>query len=80
MPDMDGVFRGKRVPRANFLDGLEGGFAQCDVLFGWDIAEDLIPNLTFTGWDTGWSSIQLKPRPPGVGWGVRAGGPWWRSP
>jgi glutamine synthetase len=61
MPDMDGVFRGKRVPRDNFLAGLEGGFAQCDVLFGWDIAEDLIPNLRFTGWDTGYPDVWMKP-------------------
>src|SRR5689334_2531811 len=39
IPDMDGIYRGKRMPVSNFLDGLEGGFAQCDVLFGWDIAE-----------------------------------------
>ena len=61
MPDMDGVFRGKRVPIENFLGGLEGGFAQCDVLFGWDIAEDLIPNLRFTGWDTGYPDVWMKP-------------------
>lgn len=61
MPDMDGVYRGKRVPVSNFLDGLEGGFAQCDVLFGWDINEDLIPNLKFTNWDTGYPDVWMKP-------------------
>jgi glutamine synthetase len=61
IPDMDGVYRGKRVPVSNFLDGMEGGFAQCDVLFGWDIAEDLIPNLKFTGWDTGYPDVWMKP-------------------
>jgi glutamine synthetase len=61
IPDMDGIYRGKRMPVSNFLDGLEGGFAQCDVLFGWDIAEDLIPNLKFTGWDTGYPDVWMKP-------------------
>src|SRR5215467_41912 len=61
IPDMDGIFRGKRMPVSNFLDGMESGFAQCDVLFGWDIAEDLIPNLKFTGWDTGYPDVWMKP-------------------
>ena len=38
-PDIEGVFRGKRVAAKHFLNSLEDGFAQCDVLFGWDIAE-----------------------------------------
>ena len=44
-----------------FLDGLEHGFAQCDVIFGWDIAEDLVPNLRFTGWETGYPDIIAHP-------------------
>jgi len=56
-PDLDGAFRGKRVPARLFLDGLEHGFAQCDVIFGWDIAEELVPNLRFTGWESGYPDI-----------------------
>ena len=42
-PDMDGVYRGKRVSSKQFLAGCEGdGFAQCDVVFGWDIGEEVI--------------------------------------
>src|SRR5258707_10555340 len=60
-PDFDGVFRGKRLPADVFLEGLERGFAQGDVLFGWDIAEDLVPGLRFTNWDTGYADLRMCP-------------------
>ncbi|HET6615551.1 MAG TPA: glutamine synthetase family protein [Dehalococcoidia bacterium] len=63
-PDMDGVFRGKRVSAKQFLDGCDGpGFAQCDVIFGWDIAEELITgaNLAIGSADTGFADILLRP-------------------
>ena len=60
-PDLDGVYRGKRLPVHAFLDGLHDGFAQCDVVFGWDIAEQLVPNLQFTGWDSGYPDIIAYP-------------------
>src|SRR5713101_3846707 len=37
--DIEGVYRGKRVAAKHFLNSLEEGFGQCDVLFGWDIGE-----------------------------------------
>ncbi len=58
---IDGVYRGKRITAATFLDGLEKGFAQCDVIFGWDIAEDLVPGLRFTGWQSGYPDILMIP-------------------
>src|SRR5215470_14352392 len=61
--DFDGIFRGKRLPADVFLDGLEHGFAQGDVLFGWDIAEDLVPGLRFTNWDTGYADLRMVPDP-----------------
>lgn len=60
-PDIEGVYRGKRVASRFFLDSLEGGFAQCDVLFGWDIAENVLPNLTFSNWSRGFADIVMKP-------------------
>ena len=60
-PDLDGIYRGKRLPAQVFLEGLEHGFAQCDVIFGWDIAEDLVPNLHFTGWETGYPDVIMHP-------------------
>jgi glutamine synthetase len=63
-PDMDGVYRGKRVSAKQFLNGCEGdGFAQCDVIFGWDIAEEVISGqqLAIGSADTGFADIVLRP-------------------
>ncbi|MGZ3639117.1 MAG: glutamine synthetase family protein, partial [Ktedonobacterales bacterium] len=60
-PDYDGIYRGKRLPSDVFLDGIEHGFSQGDVLFGWDIAEDLVPGLRFTNWDTGYADLRMLP-------------------
>ena len=60
-PDMEGVWRGKRVASPFFLNSLEDGFAQCDVLFGWDIAENVLPNLKFSNWERGFADIVMKP-------------------
>jgi glutamine synthetase len=62
-PDLEGVFRGKRFPVEQFLVHLEQGFAQCDCLFGWDINEDLIDGLRFTGWQTGFPDMEMLPDP-----------------
>jgi glutamine synthetase len=60
-PDIEGVYRGKRVASRFFLDSLDDGFAQCDVLFGWDIAENVLPNLAFSNWARGFVDIVMKP-------------------
>lgn len=59
--DIEGVFRGKRVAAKHFLNSLEEGFAQCDVIFGWDIAENVLPNLKFSNWERGFADIVMKP-------------------
>lgn len=62
-PDMDGVYRGKRVSAKQFLGGLESGFAQCDVIFGWDIAEEVMIGLDLAmgSADTGFADIVMRP-------------------
>ncbi|MBE3558705.1 MAG: glutamine synthetase [Ktedonobacteraceae bacterium] len=60
-PDIDGVFRGKRVAARFFLDSLADGFAQSDVLFGWDIAENVLPGLKISNWDRGFGDFVMKP-------------------
>ncbi len=60
-PDIEGVYRGKRVAAKHFLNSLEEGFAQCDVLFGWDIAENVLPNLKVSNWERGFADIVMKP-------------------
>src|SRR5262245_61549202 len=62
-PDMDGVYRGKRLAARQFLDGCDGpGFAQCDVIFGWDIAEEIITDhLAIGSADNGFSDVLMRP-------------------
>jgi glutamine synthetase len=60
-PDIEGVYRGKRVASRFFLDALEDGFAQCDVLFGWDIAENLVSDVKISNWERGFADIVMKP-------------------
>jgi glutamine synthetase len=59
--DIEGVYRGKRVAAKHFLNSLEDGFAQCDVLFGWDIAENVLPNLKVSNWERGFADIVMRP-------------------
>ncbi len=61
VPDIDGVFRGKRVAARFFLDALTDGFAQSDVIFGWDIAENVLPNLKISNWDRGFGDFVMRP-------------------
>lgn len=61
--DIDGIYRGKRIPVKEFLGSAwEKGVSFCDVLFGWDIQNQIyeIP-LKFTGWDTGFGDIVAIP-------------------
>ncbi len=60
--DMDGVFRGKRILAPHFLEGCRGaGFPQCDVVFGWDIQEQLIDGLAVGSARTGYADILMQP-------------------
>jgi glutamine synthetase len=59
--DLDGVYRGKRVSAQTFLAGLEHGFQQCDVVFGWDIADEVIGALPFSNWETGFGDVIMRP-------------------
>src|SRR5438094_10514527 len=60
-PDIEGVYRGKRVASSFFRNSLSDGFAQCDVLFGWDIAENVLPNLKVSNWERGFADMVMKP-------------------
>ncbi len=61
IPDMEGVYRGKRVAANYFLSGLHDGFPQGDVIFGWDIAENVLPNLKFSNWERGFGDVVMQP-------------------
>lgn len=60
-PDIEGVYRGKRVAARHFLNSLEEGLAQCDVIFGWDIAENVLPGLKVSNWEHGFADVMLRP-------------------
>ncbi len=52
--DIDGVMRGKYVDRRKLMSAMEGGFGFCDVVLGWDSADQLYDNTTLSGWHTGY--------------------------
>jgi glutamine synthetase len=59
--DLDGVYRGKRVSAEQFLASAEEGFPQCDVLFGWDIQDEVIGSLPFSNWEIGFGDVVMRP-------------------
>lgn len=61
VPDVDGIFRGKRVAAKFFLNSLSDGFPQSDVLFGWDIAEKIVPNLRVSNVERGFGDFIMEP-------------------
>ena len=52
--DVDGVLRGKYVSLEKFFAAAQGGLGFCDVVFGWDVADQLYDNAQVTGWHTGY--------------------------
>jgi glutamine synthetase len=61
-PDVDGLFRGKRVPATYFLDTVaHKGSMIADILFGWDVADTIMDGLEHSGWHTGYRDLALIP-------------------
>lgn len=58
--DVDGLLRGKLISLEKFWSSVEKGFGFCDVIFGWDIADQLYDNVTVTGWDSGYPDALAK--------------------
>ncbi len=58
--DIDGVMRGKYVDRDKFLSAVDKGFGFCDVVLGWDSADQLYDNATISGWHTGYRDATAK--------------------
>jgi len=52
--DVDGVWRGKYVSLDKLRSAAKGGLGFCDVVFGWDLADQLYDNARVTGWHTGY--------------------------
>src|SRR5690606_15312971 len=58
--DVDGVLRGKFIARDKFLSALDGGYGFCNALLGWDVADTLYDNSSYTGWHTGYPDVNLR--------------------
>jgi glutamine synthetase len=58
--DVDGVWRGKYVSVEKFLSACKSGLGFCDVVFGWDITDELLDNTRVTGWHTGYPDGHAK--------------------
>lgn len=60
--DLDGIWRGKQFGAEYFLNGVaKNGTNIANVLFGWDVADELVDGLSYTNWDTGFPDIKLVP-------------------
>ena len=58
--DLDGVFRGKYLAADKLRSALDKGFAFCDVVLGWDSSDQLIDNISFTGWHTAYPDAEAR--------------------
>ncbi len=58
--DVDGVLRGKYVSLDKFASVARAGLGFCDVVFGWDLADELYDNAQVTGWHTGYPDLQAR--------------------
>jgi len=58
--DIDGVCRGKHLSGEKIASMLQGGGTIASALFGWDIADELYDNVSFTGFHTGYPDIGLQ--------------------
>ena len=53
--DLDGVLRGKYINKNKFESVMKKGLGFCDVIFGWDSADELYEKDSYTGWKTGFN-------------------------
>jgi glutamine synthetase len=62
--DIDGVLRGKYLNKDKFLSAAAaapgGGFGFCDVVFGWDMADQCYDNAKLVGWHKGFPDATVR--------------------
>ena len=62
--DIDGVLRGKMISKKKFLNSVSQKIGFCDVIFGWDVNDQVYNDSKVTGWHTGFpdstASIDLS--------------------
>jgi glutamine synthetase len=60
--DLDGLWRGKRIAAPYFLESVaDHGTNICNILLGWDMHDEPITGLSYTGWQTGFPDVTLLP-------------------
>jgi glutamine synthetase len=58
--DVDGILRGKYLDKQKFLSAARSGFGFCNVVFGWDSADQCYDNTTYTGWQSGYPDAEVR--------------------
>lgn len=58
--DVDGILRGKYLRRDKFESAAKKGFGFCDVVLGWDSADQLYDNVKYTGWHTAYPDAPVR--------------------
>jgi glutamine synthetase len=58
--DADGILRGKYMAKDKFLSAADGGFGMCNVVLGWDMADECYDDATYTGWHTGYPDARVR--------------------
>ncbi|RMG97637.1 MAG: glutamine synthetase [Deltaproteobacteria bacterium] len=58
--DIDGVLRGKYLTMEKFASLATSHAGFCDCIFGWDVADQLYDNVTFSSWDKGFPDAPYR--------------------
>lgn len=58
--DIDGVLRGKAVSSEKFLKQLHKDVGFCNVIFGWDIMDEIYDHESVAGWHTGFPDSNVS--------------------
>ena len=58
--DIDGILRGKYISIDKFRSVADGHTSFCDVIFGWDAADQAYDSGSFTGWHTGYPDAPAR--------------------
>lgn len=63
LSDIDGVLRGKYLRHDKAAGVLKDGFGFCNVVLGWDSADQLYDNTQYTGWHTAYPDAWARVLP-----------------
>lgn len=58
--DLHGILRGKVLSREKFFKCLESGMGFCDVIIGLDVDDQLVDNMSYTGWHTAYPDATIR--------------------